>query len=70
MEQNFLRKNETQLYPSWIFCIPHNSWVPPVSPPKLTEEQINSGYDYEWDENLYQINGANGNQKGWVLIKK
>jgi hypothetical protein len=60
----------SQLHKSWILVVPNNIWVPPCGEPKLTEEQINDGYVYEWNENLYQENGAMGNLNGWVLIKK
>ena len=63
-------QSTTQLYKSWILVVPNNIWVPPRAAPILTEEQINEGYVYEWDEDLYQENGAQGNPHGWVLIKK
>ena len=61
---------KTQLYPSWIYVIPFDCWAPPVAAPQLMKEQIEQNYEYEWDENLYQENGAMGNSYGWVLTKK
>lgn len=63
-------QSTTQLYKSWILIVPNNVWVPPRGAPNLTQEQIGEEYVYEWDENLYQENGAMGNPNGWVLIKK
>jgi hypothetical protein len=60
----------TQKYKSWILYAPDNIWVPPCAEPNLTQQQIDEGYDYEWDEDLYQENGAMGNPYGWVLTKK
>jgi hypothetical protein len=71
MQENipFLNSN-TQLYPSWIYVITFDCWAPPVGAPKLTQEQEQQGYEYVWDENLYQENGAMGNMMGWILTKK
>lgn len=60
----------TQLYKSWVLVIEANVWVPPISEPKLSQEQIDNGYYYEWDENIYQENSALENPHGWILIKK
>lgn len=60
----------TQKYKSWILYEPGNIWVPPCAEPNLTQDQIDEGYVYEWNEDLYQENGAMGNPYGWVLVKK
>lgn len=35
-------------------------WVPPVTEPGLTQEQIDQGYFYTWNEDQYQADPANG----------
>ena len=35
-------------------------WQPPVEPPTLTDEQVEQGYYYEWNETEYQNNSENG----------
>lgn len=60
----------TQKYKSWILYAPDNIWVPPCACPKLTQEQKEQNYEYVWDEDLYQQNGAMGNMMGWILTKK
>lgn len=60
----------SQLHQSWILVVPNNVWVPPRGAPELTQEQIDEGYEYEWNETLYQENGSQGNIHGWVLVKK
>ena len=39
-----------QPYPSWIVNTEIYEWEPPVPEPELTEEQINNGNYYEWNE--------------------
>ena len=52
-------------YASWIrennnrFAI----WNPPIERPSLTQEQIDAGSYYAWDEDAYQAD----NTTGWVL---
>lgn len=58
-----------QLYPSWVYVVEFDCWAPPVGKPELTPEQIFQKYDYMWDEDLYQQNGAMGNTSGWVLVR-
>ena len=60
--------SDTQLYPSWVYVIPFDCWAPPVGAPELTQEQIEQNYEYQWNEDLYQQNGAAGNIFGWVLV--
>lgn len=62
--------NELKICPSWIYVIPYDCWTPPVPAPELTQEETEQNYEYKWDEDLYQENGAMGNPHGWVLIKK
>lgn len=46
---------ERQPLPSWILD-DDSVWVAPVAEPSLTEEQIEQGYRYTWNEPLYQDN--------------
>jgi hypothetical protein len=39
-----------QPYPSWILNTEIYEWESPVPEPELTEEQINNGNYYEWNE--------------------
>lgn len=41
-------------YPSWTLV--DGGWVPPVEMPSLTNEQGDLGYNYSWNEPLYQDN--------------
>ena len=41
-------------------------WYPPLDPPSITQEQIDAGYYYEWDEDAYQAD----NTTGWVLTNQ
>jgi hypothetical protein len=45
----FLHKKPEE-YPSWIFSEETYQWLPPIPDPELTEEEIESGYYYEWNE--------------------
>lgn len=50
-----------KLYPSWVLNNETAIWEPPVGPaPLLTQEQLDSGYVYDWDEENLQ----------WQLINK
>ena len=40
-------------------------WEAPIACPELTQEQINSGSYYIWDEDTYQSD----NTQGWILIE-
>jgi hypothetical protein len=62
--------SSSQKYPSWIYVIPFDCWTPPAPMPELTQEQIDQNYEYQWNEEIYQQNGAMGNSQGWTLIKK
>ena len=53
-------------YASWIRDNNNNRfaiWNPPIERPTLTQEQIDDGYYYTWDEDAYQAD----NTTGWVL---
>ena len=39
------------------------NWLPPIYAPTLTQEQIDAGSYYTWDEDAYQAD----NTTGWVL---
>lgn len=41
-------------------------WNAPLDPPSITQEQIDAGYYYEWDEDAYQTD----NTTGWVLTSQ
>lgn len=51
-------------YKSWILNNEDADWISPLGKePERTEEEIEAGSYYIWDEDLYQSN----NQKGWIL---
>lgn len=53
-----------QPFPSWELIKETVNWQSPLgSPPELTEEQINSGSFYKWDEDLHETD----NTQGWIL---
>ena len=52
-----------QPYASWILNKTTWVWEAPITPAKLTEEQIDANKYYVWDEDAYQAD----NTKGWVL---
>lgn len=41
-------------------------WLPPIYAPTLTQEQIDAGSYYTWDEDAYQAD----NTTGWVLTSQ
>ena len=51
-------------YESWILDTSIADWTAPINKPDLTQEQIDAGYYYEWDEDAYQAD----NTTGWILI--
>lgn len=51
----------SQPYPSWTLNIEDFNWYPPVFPPELTEDQINSGDFYIWNEDKMQWEMRNRN---------
>jgi len=52
-----------QPYASWTLNKTTWAWEAPITPAKLTEEQIDANKYYVWDEDAYQAD----NTKGWVL---
>ena len=52
-------------YPSWILNETTGQWEAPVTQPELTQEQIDGGYYYTWDEEAYNSD----NTTGWTLIQ-
>ena len=50
-------------YTSWSMATAEATWVAPITQPTLTEEEINAGKYYSWDEDAYQAD----NTQGWVL---
>ena len=56
-----------QPYPSWVLN-EILAWVAPVDEPEiLSEEQIQLGYHYSWNEALYQDNPESASTDLWVL---
>ena len=51
-------------FESWIMNTSTYEWEAPIEEPELTQEQIENGQYYMWDETAYQ----NDNTTGWVLI--
>jgi len=49
---------------SWSLNTTTGHWNAPVDEPTLTEEQLNAGCHYDWDEAAYQVD----NTAGWVLV--
>lgn len=52
-----------QPFPSWSLNEQDAKWEPPVLPAELTQEQIDNGEYYYWDENTYNESG-----NGWILF--
>ena len=50
-------------YDSWVLNTTTVDWEAPIAEPELTQEQIENGKFYVWDETAYQ----NDNTAGWVL---
>ena len=50
-------------YESWVLDNSTADWVAPITKPELTQEQIDAGNYYEWDEDAYQAD----NTTGWIL---
>ena len=49
-EFNVFIEKKPEQYPSWILNEEIYAYEPPVSEPELTEEQLNNGDQYVWDE--------------------
>ena len=54
---------QQQPFASWSLDKTKWIWMPPVNPPKLTQEQYDNGFVYTWNEDAYQAD----NTQGWVL---
>ena len=54
---------DMQPFASWTINKTTWLWEPPITEPSLTEDEIASGKNYFWNEDLYQSD----NTKGWVL---
>jgi hypothetical protein len=50
---------------SWILNETTGRWKAPVTQPELTQEEIDNGYHYVWDEDSYNTD----NTTGWTLIQ-
>jgi len=50
-------------FESWIIDIDTVNWKAPLVEPTLTQEQIDAGSYYRWDEDAHQAD----NTTGWVL---
>lgn len=49
-------------FESWMLDEESCIWVPPYPQPPVIQEQIEQGYIYQWDEELYQKE-----KNGWIL---
>jgi hypothetical protein len=52
-------------FASWNLVEETCWWEAPIAMPELTQEQIDAGSYYMWDEDTYQAD----NTQGWVLIE-
>tara|TARA_B100001939_G_scaffold344032_1_gene357716 strand:+ start:72 stop:482 length:411 start_codon:yes stop_codon:yes gene_type:complete len=50
-------------FESWVLNSTTVDWEAPIEEPELTQEQVDSGYLYYWDETAYQQD----NTTGWIL---
>ena len=50
-------------FESWVLNSTTTEWEAPIAEPELTQEQRDAGYQYVWNETLYQQD----NSTGWVL---
>ena len=50
-------------FESWVIDTDTVNWKAPLEEPTLTQEQIDAGSSYRWDEDSYQAD----NTTGWVL---
>jgi hypothetical protein len=51
-------------FESWILNQENLDWDPPIPCPELTQEQIDQGYYYEWNEESYV-----STSQGWVIVE-
>ena len=52
-----------QPYASWTISTSAAQWEAPITQPTLTDDQIEAGSYYTWDESAYQAD----NTTGWTL---
>ena len=57
-----------QPHASWTISTTEARWEAPLTEPTLTDEQIESGCYYSWDEDAYQEDSSDPKTVGWVLI--
>lgn len=57
-------EQKPELFPNYIFNSETLEWEPPIPKPLLSEEEIEQGYDYVWDQDL----NSNDSTKGWVKM--
>ena len=50
-------------FESWVIDTDTVNWKAPLEEPTLTQEQIDAGSSYRWDEDAYQAD----NTTGWTL---
>lgn len=53
-----------QPFASWVLDESSCLWDAPITMPTLTQEEIDAGSFYQWDESAHQAD----NTTGWVLI--
>lgn len=51
-------------FASWVIDNDTINWKAPLEEPTLTQEQIDAGSYYRWDEDVHQADNTNG----WVLV--
>jgi hypothetical protein len=51
-------------YASWVLDEDTCWWEAPIAMPELTQEQLDAGVYYFWDEDTYQ----DDNTQGWILV--
>ena len=56
-----------QPYASWTLNATKAEWDSPITEPTLTDEQIEAGSYYQWDEAAYQADTSDPKTAGWVL---
>lgn len=59
---------EQQPYPSWSISTSFPAWIPPITEPSLSDDDVDNFRYYEWDESSYQADTNNPKINGWSLI--
>lgn len=49
---------------SWALNTTTGLWMPPIDEPSLTDDNIQDGKIYQWDESAFQSD----NSTGWILV--